>query len=273
MSKIIHNVVLSGNSSGGDRLPRRAVGQTLVAIQTLVKQSVQMVFRGQSTLRGKRPRWLLAASDVALVDVVGGEETILSFDTPTLGDVAPSLFDQGEFAWTNRPNREDTGFDVLVDVLRDVQQANTESDRFDTRLLAELWVARRIFDGSFSELALTGRREPAFINPTTLVTAKQLHDKTPQPQAAIIVGKLDMIRDSTHTFALIMDDGQEVRGTLADKQVGTLTDLFKQRVAVSGRAVFRASGRLLRTDADSVRIAAPSDEFFAKVPRPNATRP
>ncbi len=82
-----------------------------------------------------------------------------------------------------------------------------------------------------------------------------------------------LIRDSTHTFALIMDNGQEVRGTLADKQVGTQIDLFKQRVAVSGRAVFRASGQLLRIDADSVRIAAPSDELFAKVPRPNATRP
>ena len=106
-----------------------------------------------------------------------------------------------------------------------------------------------------------------------LVKAKQLYDKTPQPQPAIIVGKLDMIRDCTNTFALVTDDGQEVRGTLADKQVGTLTDLFKRRVAVSGRAVFRASGRLLRIDADSVRIAAPNDESFAKVPRPNATHP
>ncbi len=273
MNKIIYNVALSGHSSGADTLSRRAVGQTLLAMRTLVKQSVQMVFRWQSTLRGKRPRWLLEASDVALIDVVGGEQTILSFDAPTLGDVAPSLFEHGEFAGTNRPNPEDTGFDVFADVIRDVQQANTESDRFDARLLAELWVARLIFDGSFSELALTGRREPAFINPATLVTAKLLHDKTSQPQPAIIIGKLDMIRDSTHTFALTIDNGQEVCGTLADKQVGTLTNLFKQRVAISGRAVFRASGQLLRIDADSVRVAAPSDEFFAKVPRPNATPP
>jgi len=273
MSNIIQNVVLSGNSSDGDRLPPRAVGQTLGAVRTLVKQSVQMVFRGQSTLRGKRPQWLLAAYDVALIDVVGGEKTILSFDAPTLGDAAPSVFEQGELAWTNCPNPEDTGFDVLADVIRDVEQANTQSDRFDARLLAELWLARRIFDGSFSELALTGRREPAVINTATLATAKQLYDKTPQPYAAIIVGKLDMIRDSTHTFALIMDDGQEVRGTLADKQVGTLTDFYKQRVAVSGHAVFRASGQLLRIDADSVRIAAPSDELFARVPRPNTTGP
>ena len=50
-----------------------------------------------------------------LIDVVGGEETVLSFDVPTLGDVAPSVFDQGEFASTNRPSPENTGFDVLAD--------------------------------------------------------------------------------------------------------------------------------------------------------------
>jgi hypothetical protein len=153
----------------------------------------------------------LAASDVALIDVVGGEKTILSFDAPTLGDVAPSLFDQAEFASTNRPNPDDTGFDVLADVLRDVQQANTESDRFDTRLLSELEVARRIFDGSFSELVLTTRREPAFINPATLVRAKQLHDKTPQPQAAIVVGKLDMIRDRVFVSTATSTSRRSVR--------------------------------------------------------------
>ena len=61
-----------------------------------------------------------------------------------------------------------------------------------------------------------------------------------------------------------MRDGQE--------EVETLTPLFKHRVAVSGRAVFRPSGRLLRLEAESVRDAAPSDRFFAKVPRPNAQR-
>ena len=88
----------------------------------------------------------------------------------------------------------------------------------------------------------------------------------------MIVGKLDMIRDSTQTFALIMDDGQEVRCMMAEKEVATLTSLFKRRVAVSGRAVFRASGRLLRLEAESVREAAASDQYFAKVPRPNAPR-
>jgi hypothetical protein len=274
MSYVAQKVFLSSMNRYGDRLPSQAVGQTLVAIPNLVRQSIDMVFRGQSTAKGKRPSWLMAASDVALLNVSGGEESVLMFEAPTLGDAAPELFCQGEFPWTNRPDPNDTGFDLLGDVLRDVAQGNAESERFDARLLSELWGTRKVFKRAYSDLTLLSQcraaHEPAVLNSATLAKAKQLHDKTPRPQAAMIVGKLDMIRDSTQTFALIMDDGQEVRCMMAEEEVGTLTSLFKRRVAVSGRAVFRASGRLLRLEAESVREAAPSDQYFAKVPRPNA---
>ena len=129
---------------------------------------------------------------------------------------------------------------------------------------------------AFSELAFPGLRhgrdEPAFLNASTLVNAKQLHDKTPRPQAAILVGKLDMVRHSTQTFALIMDDGQEVRCVMVEDDVDCVTPLIKHQVTVSGRVVFRASGRVLRVEAESVRGAVESDRFFAKIPRPNAQR-
>ena len=161
-------------------------------------------------------------------------------------------------------------------MLRDVAQGNAESERFDARLLSELWGTRKVFKRAYSELTIFSHRhgtdEPALLNSATLATAKQLHDKTPRPQAAMIVGKLDMIRDSTQTFALIMDDGQEVRCMMADEEVATLTSLFKHARCGFGSCRVPRSGRLLRLEAESVREAAPSDQFFAKVPRPNAPR-
>jgi hypothetical protein len=276
MNYVTQQIVLSSPQPFGRRLPPQEVGQTLVAIPDLIRQSVNMAFRGQSTGKGQRPGWLRAASDVSLVEVSGGEESILVFEAPTLGEAAPELFRQGEFPWTDRPNALDTGFDLLGDVLRDVAQGNAESERFDVRLLSELWGTRRIFKRAYAELKVVSRRhgddDPTLLNSTVLAKAKQLHDRTPRPQAALLVGKLDMIRDSTQTFALIMDDGQEVRCMMSDEEVEGLTPLFKHRVAVSGRAVFRASGRLLRVEAESVRDAAPSDQFFAKIPKPNAPR-
>jgi len=276
MSHVTQQVILSSPHPYGRRLPPQAVGQTLVAIPDLVRRSVDMAFRGQSTAKGKRPGWLIAASDVSLIGVVGGEESRLTFEAPTLGEAAPELFCQSEFPWTNRPDPEDTGFDLLCDVLRDVAQGDTESERFDARLLCEILRTRTIFKRAYSELSVFSQRHgadgPTLLNSATLASAKQLHDRTPRPQAAMIVGKLDMIRDSTQTFGLIMDDGQEVRCIMAEEEVETLMPLFKHRVAVSGRAVFRASGRLLRVDAESVRDAAASDQIFAKIPKPNAPR-
>ena len=260
MSYVTQRVLLSSTKHYGDRLPPEAVGQTLVTIPSLIRRSIDMVFRGQSTAKGKRPGWLTATSDVALLGVTGGEESVLTFEAPTLGDAAPKLFRQGEFPWTNRPDPSDTGFDLLGDVLRDVAQGNVESERFNARLLSELWRTRKVFKRAYSELTILSNRygahEQALLNSATLATARELHDTTPRPQAALVVGKLDMIRDSTQTFALIMDDGQEVRCMMAGddlEEVATLTSLFNHRVAVSGRAVFRPSGRLLRIEAESVR--------------------
>ncbi len=186
MSYVTQKVFLSSINPYGDRLPPEAVGQTLVAIPNLVRESIDMVFRGQSLAKGKRPGWLTAASDVALISLSGGEESVLTFEAPALGEAAPELFRQGEFPWTTRPNPSDTGFDLLGDVLRDIEQGNAESERFDTRLLSELWGTRKVFKRAYSELAIFSNRygtdEPAVLNSATLATAKQLHDKTPRPR-------------------------------------------------------------------------------------------
>ena len=48
MSYVTQQVVLSGPNPHGRRLPPSAVGQAIVAIPNLVRQSVDMAFRGQS---------------------------------------------------------------------------------------------------------------------------------------------------------------------------------------------------------------------------------
>ena len=46
MSYVTQKVFLSSINPYGDRLPPEAVGQTLVAIPNLVRESIDMVFRG-----------------------------------------------------------------------------------------------------------------------------------------------------------------------------------------------------------------------------------
>src|SRR5213080_244411 len=117
MSHVTQTITLTSDHHYGRRLPPQALGHALTAIPTVVRQSISMVFRGQSAAKGKRPRWLKAASEAWLVGVDGGEESVLTFEVPTLGEAAPELFRQGEFPWSNRPDPNDTGFDLLGDVL------------------------------------------------------------------------------------------------------------------------------------------------------------
>lgn len=273
MNDVTQRIVMTSPRHFGRRIPSHAVGQALVAIPNLVRQSIAMAFRGQSAACGKRPNWLKACDDIRLLNIDGDDESILTFEVPTLGKAAPELFRQTEFPWSNLPSADDTGFDLLGDVLTDVARGNAESERFDSRLLQKLYGLHKVLDRTFSEFRMISRRycadHPAVLNRDTLATAQKLYDDTPRPQAARIVGKLDMIRDSTQTFGLMMDDGQMVRCVMIEDDVASLMPLFKHRVAVSGRAVFRASGRLLRIETESVQEASPGDRLFAKIPTPN----
>jgi hypothetical protein len=84
-----------------------------------------------------------------------------------------------------------------------------------------------------------------------------------------VVGKLDMIRHSTRSFALVLDDGTEVPGVLEDHQgVQFLGQWFGKPVLVLGRAIYRPSGSLLRVDTLAVESGEGQPALFSKVPPP-----
>ncbi len=77
-----------------------------------------------------------------------------------------------------------------------------------------------------------------------------------------------MVRASTQSFALHLDDGQEVRGVLVSGSVVDAAAHLNRRVLVLGRAIYRASGRLLRVDADEITTAEDESSFWSRVPLP-----
>ena len=59
---------------------------------------------------------------------------------------------------------------------------------------------------------------------------------------------------------------------LTEGDVAQLSPLLRRRALVSGRAVFRASGSLLRIEAERVGEATEKDNFFARLPTPNGRK-
>jgi len=215
----------------------------------------------------------VAASDVRVVDVTGDDVTQVRFDVPCLGDAARELYAQEEL-FPRRPRPEDTGFDLLGDVLSDVAARNENSDRFDQQLLRGLDSLRHVVDGQYEQILVSGQRylpeRPALVDRDTIVAAASLCAKTPPPVRTRVVGMLDTVRISAQSFGLRLDDGQEIRGFLSGGDFDQVVQLFaaKRPVVVRGNAIFRPSGQLLLVDADDVDAAAGETSLWSRVPQP-----
>jgi hypothetical protein len=269
MSVVTRTITLRSAEHYGRRVPPRDLGRVLQTAPELVRRSIRMAFEGRSTARGSRPRWLKAASDVRFVDHGGDDDTILYFEAPILGEAAEELYAQQEL-WPNRPDPQDTGFDLLGDVVRDVEARQRDSDRYDRPLLTELQRLGRGLDHTFQECVITGGRyiaeEPAVVNRHVIESAEALTQATPRSRQVRVGGVLDMLRASTNTLAIQLSDGSEVRAVLVHGDVASHHDLLKKSVVLLGKAVYRPSGNLLRIDAVEVRPMEAADTFFDRVP-------
>lgn len=271
MNTITRTLTLRSDEHYGKRVPPQAFGEILRTFPRLIRGSVRMSFEGRSTASGRRPRWLEAASDIRFVGHQGTDETVLYFETPILGEAAAELYDQQEF-WPSRPNPEDTPFDLLADVVKDVRSGVSDSDRFDRPLLVKLHEMGRGLNGKFQSCLVSSPRysddRPAMVDKAVVTSADEMTRSTPQPRQIRIAGVLDMIRASTNTIGVKLDQGQEIRGVLVQGDATQIRELINQRVTLLGKAIYRPSGNLLRVDVSEVRSMRDEDAFFTQVPTP-----
>ena len=75
-----------------------------------------------------------------------------------------------------------------------------------------------------------------------------------------------MVRYSTRSFGLLLDDGQEVRGVLSEKDPELLQKYLGREITIFGKAVYRPSGTLLRIDAQEILDTVEGRSAFSVVP-------
>ena len=271
MQSVQHTVRLSSPKRFGNHVPPSSLGVALQQVETGVRRSVLMAFEGRSVATGRPRAWFNSACDVRFLGMDGDEETLLHFEAPTFGEAADELYRQTEM-WTMRPPPQWTGFDALAGVLQDVAAGNQDSERFDRPLLQHIAHFSRLLEGDFNRVGIEEHRSgtpgEAVLDQATVETARRLSEATPKSRQVRVVGRLDMVRVSTQSFAIHLDDGSEVRGVLTDGNVSAMRALVNERVLVLGRAVYRPSGRVLRLDADSVEAGAGQPSFWSKIPGP-----
>ncbi|MDZ4852645.1 MAG: hypothetical protein SGI77_25430 [Pirellulaceae bacterium] len=277
VATVITPVCLKSHDAYGGRPPAIPIGELIRLIPDILSRSIRMAFMGRSTVRGSTPNWLRSMSDIRFTDLQGSkDETKLFFECPTLGSAAPQLYAQQEFEWTERPSADDCGFDLYGDVITAVRSQDRDSDRFDMQLLKRVGLLQRGINGTFQQLEFTSRRYPAdcpvVLDERTIQIARDFTSRIPKSDQVRVVGKLDMLRASTQSFAIKTDDGSEVRGILPEGCLENAKELLAHRVLIIGQAAYRPSGRLLRVDAIEIQEASKEGAFFSRVPQPKTAR-
>lgn len=273
-SKIIR---LQTDSDYRKRLPISLCGDLLRQLRPLLTYSVRMAVEGSSIAVGRAPNWLATATDVRFVDYTRDRnDTLIQLDLPALGVAAPELYDQAEL-WPTKPAPEFTAVDIFSEVVVEVDREDQDSVRYDRPLLRRLTGIRRVFSDHLHAVALpfqtNGKSATCLLTEQTTDVAARLADCTPQPQEIRVVGQLDMVRRSTRSFGLQLDDGSEVHGVLENsEEVEQLRKFFGQRVLILGRAVYRPSGSLLRIDAHAIEHGENLPSIFSKVPPAHSRR-
>lgn len=275
MSAQHHAIHLQSSSQFDGKLPPHHVGLLLAEIPHAVREAISMSLRNRSRLRGKLPNWLERAADIRFVGHEGNGATTLHFEAPSLGEAASELYRQQELpGLSTRPAAEDTGFDLLGDVLTDIDRRDADSERYDDALLDRVTRLRRFFQkrSPFTAFDITTRRhqaeQPAKVTVATVEAAEALRGRTPTPQRVRLVGQLDRLEASTQRFSVLLDGGEKVVGVFRDEQGEELRSLWDKRVLVLGMAIYRPSGRLLRIEAEAVKPGENEAAMFSRLPVP-----
>jgi len=276
MSYQHQEIFVESREGYGDRPPMEFCGTVFRGLTPMLGNSVRMAIEGASSSAGAPPSWLRRASDVRLIAVSGRDAaTVFHVEAPSLGEAAKEVYLQDSL-WETKPAESATAINVVARVFDDVASADTESSRYDRQLLNRIIRMHRLFDDRVLSIRLPAREtgEGTLVTSQVVESAIRLADRTPQPRQIRLTGLLDMIRHSTRSFGLKMDDGDEVRGVLeTNEQTEALKQFLGKKLLVLGRAVYRPSGKLLRIDAEGFETGEGQPLLFAKVPPPREVRP
>jgi len=268
-----HFIDLTGPGCHGKYARPEAVGGVLSRIGATLRDAVRMSVLHSSRRVGRPMSELSHAWHIRSGGQTAGPDqaTRLLFKAPTLKDAAPALFDQG-LLWEDGPNPEDTAFDLMGAVLRDVARQKRDSQWYDVDLLNRIGRFSGVLQRGVNQIQLGGhqleaRSTPA-INRLLTDAAKTLVTETPEPRRTRMTGMLDMIRVSDRVFELVLKDGQRARAVWVRHEVVELAKYLNSDVTIEGKAVFRPSGGLLRMEAEAIAKAGEKDRHFSVMPRP-----
>lgn len=227
---------------------------------------------GVSNATGRPYRFLSKAWDVEQAPWSEGSDgrTELTFRAPKLGEAAPTLFEQGVLFDDQRLRPEWTVFDLLGQVVDEIEPTAMNrpgSSTLDYWMLATLKKFRVELSKGLESATFAFDRDgvlQATVDRHLVDQVDAALAETPKPRRIRVVGKLDMLKLSDCLFQVVTEDGTTVRGAW-DRETLDLKSLIGKDVLIEGEATYRANGVVLALRAAAARLATEADAIFRKV--------
>lgn len=248
-------ISLQGTAARGAVISASVLHELLGVVLEGSHGAVRLLVEGRSTGEGTVPSWL---DEAAAFDVVGFEagSTQVLVQTRPLREALerpPSIFGAA------------AALDVLAWGLRDALAGHRDSERFDAHLLRSFGAFGRVLSKGFHAIELGGD-EPVLIDASGLQAFAALEAAIPRARRVRVTGVLEEVEP--RRFELRLTDGSTARALVDEVPQDRLASSSGRKVVVSGLAVFKPSGALLRIEATSIEEPRRGAEIWAKPPVP-----
>ena len=257
-------ISLQGPNARGTTIAAAALRDVLDILLEGSQRAVRLAVEGRSTARGTIPGWLEDAAGFDLTSIDEGS-TQLAIAAQPLRSAVPQHFAQLDFF--GEADGESSSVEVFARGLSRAVAQDLDSELFDAGLLKTYARFNKVLDRGFDRIE--------FVDGTNFCLDRAAMDslagvqaRVPSPRQVRVSGKLEQIQHSDRRFTLLVG-GTTVRGVAQEGvPAERLGALFGHNVVVSGQAVFRPSGAVLRLEADAFDEADERATLWQKVPKP-----
>lgn len=250
-------------------IPISVGGPLLNQLERTVRPCVRMALTGRSTNVGQQPQWLKAAWDFRALGFEHREnETVLHISAPRLVDAAPQFFEQ-QTLWDEGVRQSETALNLFGRLVGDVKEQASGSNAYDDPLLKRLADWSKLLQ---TKVKSVGLPTTTFVSPVTefdssvVGAARALSSRIPPPRQVRLVGTIDMVRWSTRSMAIKVEDGSEYRCTVINDELGDLGQYGGRELTVIGRAIYRPSGSVLRLDVQQILDTTVGRDAHSSIP-------
>ncbi len=262
-----YKVKLKGFGAERDGISSFVLRDLMDVLTEGMLRALRLRVEGRSAVAGMIPAWLDVAADV---DVYVKDASTIEIEAPPLYATMPERFKQLSFFAELDTSK--SCFTVFEESLNDALSGDANSDLYDNGVLETFAEFKRLLARGVESVEINNGRPrpsgPIVIQSGSIDAINRLRRQTPASRRVRLAGKIDMIRHSDRMFTLILESGETLRGVASGIEEETLKQFFGKVAVVSGEAVFRPSGSLLRVEADRIEAASGDVSIWSVVPRP-----